>query len=276
VQATVTLNQPAPAGGAVVQLAGVLTAPGAGTQPPLTFSMPASVFVPEGDTSASFNVTTNATSLTGFTHPFALDIQAAYGDTTQTATVAVTPPLSLSTFGVAPGNVTGGAAATGTITLSAPAPAGDALVQLSSNSAAALVPASVLVPAGQSAATFGVQTNQVAAFTNVTLTATYDGALASTRTASFLVAPPPVAVDTVAIQKAAYVVSKKQIVVQASSTSQTALLTVTNTATGEVIGSLTNKGAGSYSGTFALPAAPQSITVTSDLSGTATRAVNLK
>jgi hypothetical protein len=275
-QATVTLNQPAPAGGAVVQLAGVLTAPGAGTPPPLNFSMPPSVFVPEGGTSASFDVTTAATSLAGFTHPFVLDIQAAYGDTTQTATVAVTPPLTLSAFGVAPGNVTGGTAATGTITLSAPAPAGGALVQLSSNSPAAFVPASVLVPAGQTAASFGVQTNQVAAFTNVTLAATYNVAPASTRTASFVVAPPPVAVDTVAIQKADYVVSKKQLVVQASSTSQTATLTVTVTATGEVIGVLTNKGAGSYAGTFAWPAAPQSITVTSDLTGTASRAVTLK
>ncbi|HZT61356.1 MAG TPA: hypothetical protein VFA21_22305 [Pyrinomonadaceae bacterium] len=276
VQATVTLNQPAPAGGALVQLAGVLTAPGAGTQPPLNFSIPPSVTVPEGETSASFDVTTSATSLAGFTHAFVLDIQAAYGDTTQTATATVTPPLSLSAFGVAPGNVTGGAAVTGTVTLSAPAPAGGALVQLSSNSAAALVPASVVVPAGQTAASFGVQTNQVAAFTNVTLTATYNGALASTRTASFLVAPPPVAVDTVAIQKADYVVSKKQLVVQASSTSQTATLTATVTATGEVIGVLTNKGAGSYAATFAWPASPQSITVTSDLSGTATRAVTLK
>jgi hypothetical protein len=47
-------------------------------------------------------------------------------------------------------------------------------------------------------------------------------------------------------------------------------------ATGEVIGVLTNKGAGSYAGTFTVAASPQSITVTSDLGGAASRAVTLK
>jgi hypothetical protein len=46
--------------------------------------------------------------------------------------------------------------------------------------------------------------------------------------------------------------------------------------TGEVIGVLTNKGAGSYAGTFPLAASPQNITVTSDLGGTASRVVNVK
>lgn len=269
VQATVTLSQPAPAGGAVVNLAGVT-----GTSA-VTLQMPQSVTVAEGDTSASFTVSTAATTLSGFTRPALLDIQAAFGDTTQTALLAVTPPLSLTSLGVAPGNVTGGTNVTGTVTLSGAAPAGGALVTLSSNSAAAVVPASVLVPAGLTSASFPVQTNTVTAFTTATLTATY-GSIPSTQTARLVVAPPPAAVDTVSIQKADYVVSKKQLTVQASSTSQTVMLTVTSTATGEVIGILTNKGAGSYAGTFALPASPQNITVTSDLGGTANRAVTLK
>jgi len=269
VQATVTLSQPAPAGGAVVNLAGVANTTAVNVQ------VPASVTVAEGDTAASFTVSTAATTLAGFTRPALLDIQAAYGDTTQTALLAVAPPLSLTAFGVAPGNVTGGTNVTGTVTLSGPAPAGGALVTLASNNPAAVVPASVLVPAGLSSASFSVQTNPVATFVTATLTATY-GTIPSTQTARLVVAPPPPATDTVSVQKADYVVSKKQLTVQASSTSQTATLTVTSTATGEVIGVLTNKGAGSYAGTFPLVASPQNITVTSDLGGTANRAVTLK
>ena len=269
VQATVTLSRPAPAGGAVVNLAGVT-----GTSA-VTFRMPSSVTVNEGETSASFTVSTAATTLAGFTRPAPLDVQAAFGDTTQTASLAVAPPLSLTSLGVAPGNVTGGTNATATVTLSGPSPAGGALVTLSSDSAAASVPASVLVPAGLTSASFGVQTNTVTAFTTATLTAAY-GTIPSTQTARLVVAPPPAAVDTVSIQKADYVVSKRQLTVQASSTSQTVTLTVTSTATGEVVGVLTNKGAGSYAGTFSLPASPQNVTVTSDLGGAASLAVKSK
>ena len=269
VQATVTLSQPAPAGGAVVNLAGVVNTAA------VTVQMPSSVTVAEGDASASFTVSTNATTLAGFTRPALVDIQAAFGDTTQTASLAVAPPLSLTALGVAPGNVTGGTNATGTVTLSGPAPAGGALVTLSSNNAAASVPASVLVPAGATSASFDVQANTVTAFVTATLTATY-GTIPFTQTARLIVAPPPTAPETVSIQKADYVVSKKQLTVQASSTSQTVMLTVTSTATGEVIGVLTNKGAGSYAGTFTLSASPQNITVTSDLGGAASLDVRSK
>jgi hypothetical protein len=121
-----------------------------------------------------------------------------------------------------------------------------------------------------------VQTGTVTAFTTVTISATYGSAISTTITASLIVAPPSGPTDTVTIQKADYVVSKQQLIVQATSTSQTAMLTVTVTATGEVIGILTNKGAGSYSGTFNWPSNPQNITVTSDLTGTASLAVRLK
>lgn len=276
VQVTVSLNQPAPAGGALVNLAGAVSLPpGTTGAPAVTFDMPQSVTVAEGDLSASFTVSTGATTLANFTHPYLLEIQAAFGDTTQTASLAVAPPLSLSSMGVAPGNLTGGTTATGTVTISGPAPAGGALVTLSSNNAAVSVPASVFIPAGLTSASFLVQTNPVATFVTVTLTATF-GVIPSTRTASLVLAPPPAAVDTVLVQKADYVVKKQQLTVQASSTSQTVMLTVTSTATGEVIGILTNKGAGSYAGTFTLSAAPQSITVTSDLGGTNSKAVTLK
>ena len=75
-----------------------------------------------------------------------------------------------------PGTVTGGANSTGTVTLSAAAPAGGAVVTLtSSNTNAATVPASVTVAAGATTATFAITTKAVTAGTVATITATYDG-----------------------------------------------------------------------------------------------------
>ncbi|MFL6214908.1 MAG: hypothetical protein ACJ74J_13570 [Blastocatellia bacterium] len=226
--------------------------------------------------SASFTVATAATTLTGFSRPYLVDIQAAYGDTVETAMLTINPPVYATSLAVTPRNLTGGDPATGTVILNSAAPAGGALVTLASNNAAVSVPASVTIPAGQLSATFPVQTRVIATFTTVTLTATYGNVIPATVTTSLLVAPPPVPVDTVAIQKADYVVSKKELTVQATSTSQTAILTVTVTATGEVIGTLTNKGAGSYAAKLTWPINPQNITVTSNLTGTASRAVALK
>ena len=274
VQATVTLNQPAPVGGAVVNLANTILP--AIAPPALTVDMPASITIAEGAISASFTVATGLRSLAGFAAPYGVDIQASYGDTTQTATLIVNPPVFLSSLNVAPGNIVTGSTAVGTLILNAAAPAGGALVTLSSNNPAATVPANVLVPAGQTFATFNLQANPVTTFTTVTITGSYGSAIAASASATLIVAPPAPVVDTVAIQKADYVVSKKQLVVQASSTSQTAMLTVSVSATGQIIGILTNKGAGTYSGTFSLPASPQNITVTSDLSGASSKAVTLK
>src|SRR5262249_16875724 len=74
-----------------------------------------------------------------------------------TAQAAPAPPpaASLSTVAVSPISVVGGNPATGTVTLTAGAPAGGAVVSLSSaNPAVASVPASVTVAAGPTSATF--------------------------------------------------------------------------------------------------------------------------
>jgi CARDB len=74
------------------------------------------------------------------------------------------------------------------LTLSAAAPAGGAVVTLSSsNPAAARVPASVTVPAGQGFAAFNVTTFSVAADTAVTITGTYG--VSQTATITVLAAP---------------------------------------------------------------------------------------
>jgi hypothetical protein len=63
---------------------------------------------------------------------------------------------------IAPTDVVGGTPATGTVTLTAPAPAGGVEVPLTSDDpVAATVPAAVTVPAGSTTASFPVTTNAV-------------------------------------------------------------------------------------------------------------------
>jgi len=94
--------------------------------------------------------------------------------------------VALSSLGASPSVVQGGQPATGTVSLTAAAPAGGATVTLSSNNAAASVPASVTVPAGQLNAAFTVTTSVVASSTAITLSASYQGA---TATAALTVSP---------------------------------------------------------------------------------------
>ena len=80
--------------------------------------------------------------------------------------------------------------------------------------------------------------------------------------------------DSVQIARADDVVSKFQLRVDATSTSTAAILSVWNTATGTMIGTLANNGGGKYSGTFTTPTVA-TITLKSSFGGTTTGAVNL-
>ncbi len=82
-----------------------------------------------------------------------------------------------------PAIVVGGGSSTGTVTLSAPAPAGGAVVNLSSgNTAVATVPASVTVPANAISTTFTVNTSAVSSATQVNISGSYNGSANSTLT----------------------------------------------------------------------------------------------
>jgi len=71
-------------------------------------------------------------------------------------------------------SVNSGSSSTGTVTLNCPSPYGGTVVSLSSsNTAAATVPSSVTVPAGQTSATFTVTGQSVSSATPVTITANY-------------------------------------------------------------------------------------------------------
>ena len=92
---------------------------------------------------------------------------ASAGSVSRTPTASQPTPVptvaaSLAKVTVNPTDVVGGAQATGTVTLTSPAAAGGFLVALSSDDpAAATVPASVVVPAGSTSATFVVSTTAV-------------------------------------------------------------------------------------------------------------------
>lgn len=85
-----------------------------------------------------------------------------------------TPPV-LSAVSASPNPVTGGQSATGTVTLSAVAPSGGAVVALASASSAFSVPASVTVPQGVRTASFTIRTTAPSTATTGTLSATYAG-----------------------------------------------------------------------------------------------------
>ena len=184
---TVTLDGPAPAGGLGVSLSSNL---------PGSASVPDSVTVPAGATSASFTVTTFPVDNT------TAQLVATLGSTTLFAALSITraaTSATLTSLTLSPTSVVGGASSTGTVRLSAAAPSGGAVVSLSDNSAAASMPASITVPAGSTSRTFTVTTSSVATATAVTLTATYSGVsrtatltVNSAATGGTLPAPSPV------------------------------------------------------------------------------------
>jgi hypothetical protein len=172
----VTLSAPAPSGGAVIALTSSNTS---------AATVPGSVTVAAGVTSASFAVTTAAVN--GSTQ---VTLTASYNGISRTTTLTVTPeppPASLQGVTLNPMSVTGGTTSQGTVTLTSTAPTGGAVVTLtSSNTGVAVVPDSVSVAAGATSATFAATTSTVSASTPVTITAAHNGV---TRTATLTVNP---------------------------------------------------------------------------------------
>lgn len=169
---TVTLSGPAPTGGAQIALSSSNTS---------VARVPASVSVAAGATSATFTASTSVV-----TASTVVTLSAAYGGVTRSASLTVqpvpAPAPTLSSLTLSPTSVVGGVQTSrGTVTLSAPAPAGGALITLSSSSGAASVPSSVIIPAGASSGSFTVNTSAVLISTSATISARYNGA---TRTAT--------------------------------------------------------------------------------------------
>lgn len=149
---TVTLSAAAGVNGAVVALA---------TSNNDSVELPANVTVPAGATSAIFVAN-------GLPAPGTSTITATLGNSSASAALTV---IAISGLSLAPPSLLAGAASVGTITLSAPAPTGGAVIALRSNQAAIPVAASVTVPAGSSSGTFRVATPVGIATVQVTITA---------------------------------------------------------------------------------------------------------
>ncbi len=163
-EATVSWTAPADQGGGPVLSYRVVSDPGA-----------IDVVVSTPETTATVTGLDNGTSYT-----FTVTATNAVGDSPPSEpSNAVTPEppgvVGLSSLAVNAGRVIGGTGTTGTVTLTGPAAAGGATVELaSSDPATATVPTQVVVAEGATSATFAISTSAVAAPTDVSLSATLD------------------------------------------------------------------------------------------------------
>jgi len=94
--------------------------------------------------------------------------------------------VSLTSLALTPTTVKGGTSSRGTVTLSAPAPAGGAVVTLASNKNVVRVPANVTILQGATSAAFTVKTKVVLGTNIATISASYGGV---TKTAKLTVTP---------------------------------------------------------------------------------------
>ena len=225
---TVTLSTNAPVGGKVVNLSSSNAS---------VASVSVSVTVAAGTRTVTFTITagtvnanTNAT------------ITATTNNSSGTATITVTPPAAvLSNLTTVVTSVTGGVPVTGTVVLTSPAPTGGAVVTLSSSSTTiGTVPASVIVAAGATSATFTITTSAVTAASSLTITATRNGV---SKTATITVNPVRV-VSTLTLNPTSV----------RGGTNSTGTVTLTGIATEAVVVTLT-------SGTTAVARVLASVTV---------------
>lgn len=186
--ATVTLAEPAPAGGAVLALT---------SDQPALAAIPASVTVPAGHTTAYFWVTTVPVD-----RPATVTLTATRDRAVWTEALRLTP-AALASVSVLPGSVNGGEPASGGVTLDGPAPAGGALVTLASSDPAVVVPPAITVPAGAGAVMFPITTRPVDTPRSVTITGSFAGkrvaavlGLAAPRLAAFTLDPDRVVGNT--------------------------------------------------------------------------------
>jgi len=249
---TVNLSSAAPAAGLVVVLSSNSTG----------VTVPSSVTVAAGQTSAAFTVSTTAVAanLTAI-------ITGTLGSNTQTATLAVTAP-TLVGISFSPTSVVGGTSSTGTVTISSAAPTGGLVVSLSSNNAAVTVPSSVTVAAGQTSAGFSASTTPVASNISATIT----GTLGSTSTTATLAVTAPTLVGILLNPTAVYGGASSAGIVTISSAAPTGGLTIVlssnSTASGVTVPATATIAVGQTSGSFSVSTTIVAATVNATISAT--------
>jgi hypothetical protein len=162
--------------------ANVSVSPGAEVSPLGSFP------IPQGTTTAPFEIDTFEVAVPAFLQ-FRADISLNPLERFAQDYLAVVPspgreapagPLAVFSVDTTPISVVQGNPSIGQVILNGVAPAGGAVVSLSSSSGAVSVPATVTVDAGQSATVFGVTTAGVTQVTPVTITASLGGVSRST------------------------------------------------------------------------------------------------
>jgi hypothetical protein len=222
-------------------------------------SVPASVTIAAGATNATFTVTTSAVTVNT-----ALTISATSGTVASTAALTVRA-ATFTALTRSPTAVVEGDPSTGTVTFSGPAPAGGATLTLSSNNAAATVPASVTVPAGATSATFPISTSAVTAGVNATISATYG---ATTRSATLAIRNTSLSLSPTAVGGGNTSTATYRLNASVT-TPTTAALSSSNTAVATVPASVTIP-AGAATATF--PVSTSTVTATTAVTTTATHA----
>ena len=165
---TVTLSAPAPTGGVNVNLT---------SDVPAAAQVPATVTVAAGATSATFAITT-----TPVANNTAVTIEATLGASSMQASMIVRAP-SMVSLSFSPNTIKGGTSSTGTLTLSAAAPAGGLTVSVLATGVGApfvSYPATVTVPAGATSVTFTVNSTQVTRTVTAIFTVTAPNGTTST------------------------------------------------------------------------------------------------
>ena len=160
VTGTVSISPAAPSGGTIVTL--------------LSSSqyavVPATVTIPQGATSQMFSIVTGAVN-----GDLVVTFTAGLNTSSQTATLTLRPVDAAPTItgiSLSADTITGGNYVVGSVSLDRVAPSGGTVVALTSNNLAAIVPATVTIPAGAIGQTFGVQTSVVDAQAVATIFAT--------------------------------------------------------------------------------------------------------
>jgi len=159
----IQLTAAVPAGGATINL---------NSSNPGALPVPATVTMPGNTAWMQFQVQAGQVAT-----PTPVTITATLNSGSAAAQFTLQPP-SLKSLTISPSSISGGAQPQGIAMLNGQAPAGGAVVTLTSNSPSVSPPASVVVDAGSFSASFPIPTNAVAANTSATVTASYGGASA--------------------------------------------------------------------------------------------------
>lgn len=161
-QGTVTLTSAASAGGTSISLS---------SSNPAVVTVQTPLIIPAGASTEAFTVTARGIGTATIT-------ASLNGVTRQSSSLTVTAGAAVSSLTLSASSIVGGNSVTGTVGLTAAAPAGGAVVSLSGTDPVNVV-ASITVPAGATTATFIASTRVVGGTITATISASYGGGSAS-------------------------------------------------------------------------------------------------